>query len=172
MNSATIKAIVILPGTALVYVPALVVYLTHGTPYAASFPPQSVALWLAGAAFAVMGLLLMGWTMMLFNAKGGGGSPAPWNPIHNLIIVGPYRHVRNPMLLGVILFLIAESLVLQSAPIAIWVIFFFMLNTAYFMKFEEPELEARYGAAYTRYRQAVPRWFPRLSAYEEGIEKE
>ena len=166
MNSAFIKAIIILPGTALVYIPALVVYFTRNTPYAATFPPDSIFLWLATLLFAVAGLCLMIWAMILFNTKGGGGTPAPWQPIQNLIILGPYRYVRNPMLSGVNLFLVAEALALQSLPVFIWGIVFVVLNTIYFVKLEEPELEKRYGAAYTRYKNGVPRWIPRLTPYQ------
>jgi protein-S-isoprenylcysteine O-methyltransferase Ste14 len=120
MNIPMIKAIIILPGTALVYVPALIVWMTRDTGYAASLPGASATPWLAALPFAGVSLVLMVWTMRLFASKGGGGTPAPWVPIRNLIILGPYRYVRNPMLTGVILFLAAEALFFQSVPIALW----------------------------------------------------
>ena len=132
MNTGFIKAIVILPGTALVYVPGLIVWLTSSTSYAASFPPKSVVVWVTGLIFLVAGLVLMLWTMRLFASKGGGGTPAPWEPIQNFVVEGPYQHVRNPMLTGVILFQIAEAILLWSIPLLIWAIFFFILNTFYF----------------------------------------
>jgi len=166
MNSALIKGIVILPGTALVYVPALIFWLTRNTPYAASFPPNSAIMWFAGLSFAAAGLILMCWTMKLFTTKGGGGTPAPWQPIKNLIIEGPYRYVRNPMLVGVNLFLTAEAILLQSIPILLWMIAFVALNTVYFALSEEHELEKRFGKPYADYKQNVPRWIPRLSPYK------
>ena len=48
-------------------------------------------------------------SVRLFATKGGGGTPAPWDPITRLIINGPYRHVRNPMLIGVITILFCEA---------------------------------------------------------------
>ena len=95
MNIPLIKAIVILPGTALVYIPALLVWLTQKTAFAASFPPGSTILWLAGLLFAAAGLLLVFWTMRLFAVAGGGGTPAPWEPVKNFIVLGPYRYVRH-----------------------------------------------------------------------------
>lgn len=166
MNFPLIKAIVILPGTALVYVPALIVWLTRNTRLAASFPPQSAISWLAGIAFAAAGLVLMIWTMWLFTSKGGGGTPAPWRPIRNFIVIGPYRHVRNPMLIGVNLFLAAEAIFLQSFPILAWVMVFFALNTVYFARSEEPRLQQRFGQPYADYKRNVPRWIPRLTPYE------
>lgn len=47
MNVSLIKAILILPGTALVYVPLLIVWLTDGTAYAARVPGSEWFPWLA-----------------------------------------------------------------------------------------------------------------------------
>jgi protein-S-isoprenylcysteine O-methyltransferase Ste14 len=170
VNLPLIKAIVILPGTALVYVPSLIVWFTGDTAYAASLPGSRVIPWLAGLPFAAAGLVLMVWTMRLFALKGGGGTPAPWEPIRNFIILGPYRYVRNPMLTGVILFLAAEAIFLQSVPIALWMAFFFVLNTVYFTLSEEPQLEKRYGPPYADYKRNVGRWVPRLTPYSGNDE--
>ncbi|MGI9356371.1 MAG: methyltransferase family protein [Rhizobiaceae bacterium] len=165
MNTGFIKAIVVLPGTALAYVPALIVWLTRNTSYAASFPPQSGFVWLASLIFAVPGLVLMIWTMRLFAEKGGGGTPAPWEPIQNFVVEGPYQHMRNPMLTGVILFQIAQAILLQSTPLFGWAVIFFIINTFYFMFSEEPQLEKRFGDSYIDYKRNVPRWIPRRTPY-------
>jgi protein-S-isoprenylcysteine O-methyltransferase Ste14 len=166
MNIPLLKAIIILPGTALVYIPALIIWLTADTAYAAGFPPNTMVQWLAGLAFAAAGLALMVWTMRLFNTKGGGGTPAPWEPIKNFIALGPYRYVRNPMLIGVNLFLVAEAILFHSLPILIWMVAFVIINTVYFALSEEPQLEKRFGQTYLDYKRNVSRWIPRLSPYE------
>ena len=171
MNAPLIKAIIILPGTALVYVPALIIWLTRNTAYAASFAPVSAITWLAGLPFAIAGIVLMLWTMRLFAVKGGGGTPAPWEPIKNFVVLGPYRYVRNPMLIGVNLFLIAEAILLQSIPILLWIAAFVIINTIYFALSEEPLLEKRFGQAYANYKRNVPRWIPRLTPYRGGDDK-
>ena len=168
MNLPLIKAIVILPGMALVYVPALIVWLTRGTAWAAHFPPGSAFVWLAGLLFAAAGLTMMVWTMRLFATKGGGGTPAPWQPVKNFIVAGPYLYVRNPMLIGVNLFLTAEALLLHSWPIFIWMVAFVVINTAYFAFSEEPQLQKRFGGAYADYKRNVPRWLPRLTPWRDG----
>ena len=165
MNIPLIKAILILPGTALLYVPALIVWLTSGTAWVAHFPPGSAINWLAGLLFAAAGLSLMVWTMRLFATKGGGGTPAPWEPIQNFIVTGPYLYVRNPMLIGVNLFLIAEALLLQSWPIFFWMVGFVAINTVYFVLSEEPQLQKRFGQTYADYKANVPRWLPRLTPW-------
>ncbi len=165
MSISLIKAILILPGTALILIPALIVRLTRETPFAASFPPDSAVLWLAGLLFAAAGLTLTIWTVRLFAVAGGGGTPAPWEPIKNFLILGPYRYMRNPMLTGASLILVAEALLLRSTPVLLWMIAFVVLNTIYFAIWEEPQLEKRFGDAYREYKRDVPRWIPRSSPY-------
>lgn len=165
MSISLIKAILILPGTTLVLIPALLVWLTQEGSFAANFPPDSALVWLAGLLFAAAGLTLMIWTVRLFAVAGGGGTPAPWDPIKNFVVLGPYRYMRNPMLTGANLILVAEALLLQSIPIFLWMIAFVVLNTIYFALLEEPQLENRFGDAYRDYKRNVPRWIPRSSPY-------
>ena len=40
----------------------------------------------------------------------GRDTPAPWAPPQRLVVRDFYRHVRNPMIMGVLLMLGAESL--------------------------------------------------------------
>src|SRR6185503_10196352 len=73
---------------------------------------DSFIVWLArsiGVLFITAGLGLFGWCVSLF-ARVGQGTLAPWDPTCNLVAVGPYRFVRNPMISGVALLLLGESL--------------------------------------------------------------
>ena len=150
-----------LPGTYLFFVPGAILWVTDGSP--SSWPlagPAEPWFWLA-ILFAAPGILLASWTTRLFVHR-GKGTPAPWDPPRKLVVSGPYRHVRNPMITGVLLVLTAESLLLVSWPLFGWMVAFFILNTAYFLKFEEPGLERRFGQDYRLYKANVPRWIPRL----------
>ena len=40
----------------------------------------------------------------------GHGTPAPWDPTERMVVRGPYRHVRNPMISAVFMVLAAEAL--------------------------------------------------------------
>jgi len=104
-------------------------------------------------------------SVRLFATQGGGGTPAPWDPIHRLIINGPYRHVRNPMLIGVITILFCEALFFYSLPMLVYACVFVLANTIYFPCSEEPALVKRYGDEYQRYLDNVPRWLPRTKPY-------
>ncbi|MFL5901471.1 MAG: methyltransferase family protein [Solirubrobacterales bacterium] len=42
-----------------------------------------------------------------------------------LVVEGPYRHVRNPMIVAVLTVLVGEGLLLGSPGIIVWAILFF-----------------------------------------------
>lgn len=118
----------------------------------------------AGTVLLLCGLALFAWSVGLF-ARVGRGTLAPWDPTKQLVAVGPYRHVRNPMISGVFLMLVGEALLWGSRPVAIWAATFLFINQVYFVLLEEPGLERRFGAAYRTYKAHVPRWIPRLRAW-------
>jgi len=159
-----IKSIIILPGTVLVLIPSTILYLTTD-----SFSKIQVVsvndprFWIA-IVLAISGLSLGIWTTVLF-VRIGSGTPAPWDPPKRFVVKGPYRHVRNPMILGVLIMLLAESLVFKSWYIVFWTALFFAGNTAYFKYSEEPGLEGRFGDDYFEYKKQVRRWIPRIRPY-------
>ncbi len=160
-----IQAIVILPGTALVLLPGAILWLGEGTRWAASFAGYGAwGFWLA-LVLLVPGLALAVWTARLFLTT-GEGTPAPWDPPRKLVVRGPYRHVRNPMITSVLAMLLAEALIFRSWPLAGWMALFFLANAVYFPLFEERGLERRFGEDYRLYKANVPRWLPRLAPWE------
>jgi protein-S-isoprenylcysteine O-methyltransferase Ste14 len=96
----------------------------------------------------------------------GRSRPAPYDAGGTFTIAGPYRYVRNPFMLGVIISLWGEAIFMERlamiiyALILMWVIHFWVIF------FEEPALEERFRGEYDRYRKAVPRWLPRLNRFE------
>ena len=118
-------------------------------------------LWMmiVGAMSGLTGITLLFYTIRLFGLF-GEGTLAPWHPTQRLVIVGPYRYVRNPMISGVVFILVGESLFFHSVPIAGWAAFVFVLNTWYFISYEEPSLEERFGEDYRQYKKRVGRWIP------------
>jgi protein-S-isoprenylcysteine O-methyltransferase Ste14 len=155
-----IRTIIVLPGTVLVFLPALLLYLTD---YRWKF--SSLPLFAAGIVLLCAGLSLAGWTMWLFGKK-GRGTPAPWNPPKKLVIEGPYRHVRNPMITSVLILLIAETLLLDSwLPMGVFALFLGS-NMLYFPFVEEKGLEKRFGQDYLAYKREVPRWLPRMTPFK------
>lgn len=120
-----------------------------------------------GTLLVVLGLIMMSSTISSF-IRIGKGTLAPWSPTRRLVIKGLYRYVRNPMILGVLLVLLGEALSLRSRNILIWAGAFFVINTIYFIVYEEPNLEERFGDEYREYKKHVSRWLPRLKPYQQN----
>ena len=151
-----IKAILLLPFNVMVVVPALILILTKYT-----YSCNGIIYIVLGFLFSIAGINLAISTMVLFYTI-GKGTPAPWAPPKYLVIEGPYKYTRNPMITAVILLLLSESLLLNSFNIFYWAILFFTINSLYFSFFEEKQLITRFGKEYIDYKKRVPRWFPKL----------
>ena len=160
------RAVLALPFTMAVVVPALVLGATGG--YAPRWPAGAarIAVGALGAALVVAGVALAAWTVGLFGTV-GRGTLAPWDPPTRLVVAGPYRHVRNPMLTGVQAVLWGEALAWGAPALAVWAAAFTALNAVYIPLREEPGLRARFGAAYERYARHVPRWLPRRTPWTD-----
>jgi protein-S-isoprenylcysteine O-methyltransferase Ste14 len=92
----------------------------------------------------------------------GLGTPAPVFPTKRLIVMGLYRHVRNPMYCAVTGIILGQGLLLGDAWLigygaAVW-----MAVHLFVLTYEEPTLRRTYGADYEAFRAGVPRWMPRL----------
>lgn len=164
-RARVLAAILALPFAATVAVPALIVALgggAPGPPFAGVARAAAAAL---GAALLLAGLTIFVATVPLFAAV-GRGTLAPWDPPQRLVISGPYRYLRHPMIAGVALVLAGEALLTGSAGIAILLAAFVAVNALYLPLVEEPALIRRYGSEYERYRANVKRWLPRLRGWD------
>lgn len=146
-------AVGLLPFTVAVVVPGIVLW--RNGPDLGAWP-----LALAGLVLIALGLALVAWTVALF-ARIGRGTLAPWDPTSRLVVAGPYKHVRNPMISGVLAVLLGEAAVFASVPLLLWFATVFLANAVYFPFVEEPGLRRRFGDEYEAYRASVPRWIPR-----------
>ena len=151
----------ILPVTVLLIIPAGILWATgFRIGWGLGWPWDAVVV-LAGSVLMGNGLYYLSMTILLF-INIGRGTLAPWSPTKKLVIIGPYRHVRNPMIASVIIILLGQSIAFGSAWIFVWFLLFFGTNHIYFVNFEEPGLEKRFGGEYLTYKKNVPRWIPRL----------
>ncbi len=117
-----------------------------------------------GIILIVLGQLLAGWCVWLFLTV-GGGSPHPFvAKTTRLVIAGPYKIVRNPMMWGVAATLVGLCLLLGS--VALWVgCAGFLVFVLWFVpSYEEHDMEIRFDGDYRAYCRQVPRWFPRRRA--------
>jgi protein-S-isoprenylcysteine O-methyltransferase Ste14 len=113
-----------------------------------------------GWALLVPGVTLCGWCVMQF--RKAKGTPVPFNPPKELIVTGPYLWMRNPMVTGVFTALFGIGFIRHSVSIVfIWTPLYILTHVIELKKVEEPELELRFGAAYTEYKKSVPMFIPR-----------
>ena len=147
-----LAAVLLLPGVVTIGVPALIIWQTD-----VRLRPAAVV----GIPLIAAGVLLVISTVTLF-AKVGRGTLAPWDPTSKLVVQGPYRYVRNPMISSVLFILLGEAACLGSLPLLIWFAAVFAVNAVYLPLVEERGLRRRFGADYEAYRANVPRWIPRL----------
>jgi protein-S-isoprenylcysteine O-methyltransferase Ste14 len=160
MGLRHLLSIAILPFTVAVLVPVWIAR-RYGVEPALGINVPAWGVQLVGLGLLALGLVFFGTSLRRF-AREGHGTLAPWDPPRELVVRGPYRYVRNPMISGVVLALFGESLVLLSLAHAGWAAFFLALNLVYIPLIEEPQLERRFGAAYAEYCLHVPRVVPRL----------
>jgi protein-S-isoprenylcysteine O-methyltransferase Ste14 len=119
--------------------------------------------WLRGVGWVLLagGLALVIECFTRF-ALQGRGTPAPVYPTERLVVTGLYRHVRNPMYVGVTTCIVGQALVLGSRHLVAYAALVWLIFAAWVLAYEQPTLRKRYGAQYDEYCRNVPAWWPRL----------
>jgi protein-S-isoprenylcysteine O-methyltransferase Ste14 len=165
------RAVLLLPFVGAVVVPGTLLCLTGPDTLGlwSAYPATAVVLPVLGGVLGSLGLALVAAAVGLFAAV-GQGTLAPWDPPRRLVVRGVYRHVRNPMISGVSLVLLGEAVAAASLPLLGWFALFVVVNLIYLPLSEEPGLARRFGEAYREYSRNVPRWVPRLRAWEGGAD--
>lgn len=160
-----LQAILALPFMVLIVVPTILIVLSATlNPLWGQSPPVKLLLALIGLSLIIGGLVLIISTIRLFIIA-GQGTLAPWTPTQRLVVLGPYRYVRNPMISGVIGVLLGEAVLSGSLPVLQWVVFAVVINLIYIPFLEEPGLYERFGQDYSEYVRHVPRWIPRRAPW-------
>jgi protein-S-isoprenylcysteine O-methyltransferase Ste14 len=83
---------------------------------------------------------------------------------HELVRSGPYAHVRHPIYLGMLLFLIAMAVAFRHWPQLLVAIPIFLVGTRIRTRLEDQLLEQSFGQEFIAYRNSTPALLPRLSA--------
>jgi protein-S-isoprenylcysteine O-methyltransferase Ste14 len=157
---AHLGAILALPFMVLIVIPCTIYFSSNGEPLFSWLSEYRMVFRIAGILFLIVGFILFITTLSFFH-RIGKGTLAPWNPPKSLVVTGPYRYVRNPMISAVNAILLAEAFLLPSGYILIWQLFFFAMNHVVFISKEEPDLVKRFGEEYEEYMGEVGRWIPR-----------
>ncbi len=96
----------------------------------------------------------------------GDGTPLPVDATNRLVVIGPYRYVRNPM---------AVSGLAQGAGVGLWlgsygVLAYVAAGILVWDRLARPAEErflvSQFGAAYEAYRTQVRCWWPRRGPFQ------
>jgi protein-S-isoprenylcysteine O-methyltransferase Ste14 len=124
-------------------------------------PEPAGRVWIA-AALIEAGTAPLIESIVRFIVK-GRGALVPAVPTQHLVVSGLYRHVRNPMYLGVFSILAGESVLFWSFDVVTELAVVAAGAFVFVLLYEEPTLRRSFGEEYQRYCTYVPRWIPRFT---------
>lgn len=148
-------AFLALPGLAAFVAPLYLVKIDHWK--AGIFPP--------GVILLLLGAFLLLWCVRDFYVA-GKGTVAPWDPPKRLVVVGLYRHVRNPMYIGVVTLVCGWTALYRSPVILLYALVLALAFHVRVLTYEEPHLSRQFGNAWVEYRAHVGRWLPRWTPWK------
>jgi protein-S-isoprenylcysteine O-methyltransferase Ste14 len=82
----------------------------------------------------------------------------PWKPASTLVTRGIFRFLRNPMYVGLIVMVAALAILLASDWMLVMTVLLAVVLHLGVVRREERYLEGKFGDAYRRYRDRVPRY--------------
>jgi protein-S-isoprenylcysteine O-methyltransferase Ste14 len=114
---------------------------------------------------SLFGLMFALWSIIVQNIVGRGGPlEVPGMEVspktQNLVVTGPYKYTRNPMLLGACIYYYGVAVYLNSV-ITVAIVALFMTFMLIFVKLtEDRRLLKEFGTNYEEYRQRVSMFVP------------
>ena len=91
----------------------------------------------------------------------GRGPHVEFDPPKHFVATGPYRWVRNPVVITLLICVLGEAIALGSWGILILLLAGMPIAHAQVTKLEEPLLRQRFGQSYIDYCNTVNRWLPK-----------
>lgn len=130
-------------------------------------PVDSLIVSIVGMIFVLIGAVFMVWSNIDM-VKIGRGCPTDGFNIalgertKKLIVQGPYKYTRNPMLFGTFVFYVGLALLFNSYSALIVPIVFVSYMVWHVKKFEEPRLYNDFKDEYVEYKKRTPLLFPKF----------
>ena len=130
-------------------------------------PVDSLTVSIVGVIFVLIGAVFMVWSNIDM-VKIGRGCPTDGFNIalgertKKLIVQGPYKYTRNPMLFGTFVFYVGLALLFNSYSALIVPIVFISYMVWHVKKFEEPRLYNDFKDEYVEYKKRTPLLFPKF----------
>lgn len=126
---------------------------------------NTVIKWILIVVFSAIGFIYGIWSIIVQNTIGKGGPVEIGNieispKTENLVVSGPYKNTRNPMLFGTFLIYLAFALYLNSITSLVFVSIIFVFMLTIVVKMEEKRLFKDFGNQYEEYRKKVSKFIP------------
>ena len=154
MFARALTAFLVLPGMVGGVLPALIFVID----------PWLRSGFSAGYVVIGLGFSLLLWCVRDFYVS-GKGTLAPWCPPQNLVVVGLYRFLRNPMYVSVLLVLVGWCIASGSTILIIYTLSIAAMFHLRVLRHEELWLAKEFGEDWWVYSKAVGRWVPRLTPW-------
>lgn len=162
--AATAMQVIVFWGVFLVIGPLILVVLERRWQVGFTFPEFT---WPIGVIVLVLASALGIWSAAAM-AVAGRGTPLPVAMPSRLVVMGPYRFVRNPMAIAGIVQGIAVGILLSSWLVIAYAVIGSVIWNLAVRPHEEADLELRFGADFRRYRDAVRCWIPQPRPVARG----
>jgi len=146
---------------ATLFVALVLVIVPRGILRASGYKWGGAPSWseLAGTGLVIAGFALVVWCLGTF-AFVGKGTAAPFDPPRRLVVVGPYRFVRNPIYIGAVIAMLGAAMVLWSWWLVLYALVVLVVTHLLVILYEEPHLRRVFGQPYEEYLRTVQRWIP------------
>ncbi len=130
-------------------------------------PVDSLVVGVIGGILALIGAFFMIWSNIDM-VKIGRGCPtdgfnvALGERTKKLLVQGPYKYTRNPMLFGTFVFYIGLAFLFNSYSALVVPIVFILYMVWHVKKYEEPRLYNDFKDEYVEYKKRTPLLFPKF----------
>lgn len=114
--------------------------------------------WLAHILLG-LGMVIILISVIQFRTAGTSTNPMDLDKTVSLVTGGIYRYSRNPMYLGMLLFLLSLGLYLGNAFNTLLAALFVSYMNRFQIKGEEKRLSQAFGKEYSKYLKDTRRWF-------------
>jgi protein-S-isoprenylcysteine O-methyltransferase Ste14 len=129
---------------------------------------QNIVLrWIIVIILLISGFIFGIWSIIIQNIVGQGG-PLELSNIEispktkKLVVSGPYKFSRNPMLFGTFLAYLAGAIFINSINALLMVFLFILCMLLFIVKNEEKRLVKDFGKQYEEYRKRTSMFIPWL----------
>jgi len=121
---------------------------------------RSIAWVITGLVLFLVGVALAIWAGY-YLIEFGRGTPMPLDPPRRLVTQGPYRYVRNPQAIAMVLMVLGELFVVNSNWLWVMLPLTIVYLEALVGPIEAKQLTKDFGLEYESYAARVHKWVPR-----------